>query len=57
MLRAAQEMDLDGFTDLADPERLLLNVGAVYRELNGDGTPDELELLGRLGQYTHPSPH
>ncbi|MFE3653674.1 MBL fold metallo-hydrolase [Streptomyces sp. NPDC059152] len=57
VLRAAQQMNLDGFTDLADPERLLLNVGAVYRELNGDGTPDELELMGRLDQYTQPSAH
>ncbi|MEV7359179.1 MBL fold metallo-hydrolase [Kitasatospora sp. NPDC091276] len=59
VLRAAREMDLDGFAHWADPERLVLNVGAVYRELNGDGTPDELELMGRLDHYTapYPEPH
>ncbi|MBD0670172.1 hypothetical protein BU198_05455 [Streptomyces sp. CBMA156] len=52
VLRAAQEMDLDGFADWDDRERLLLNVGAVYRELNGDGTPVEEELLVRLDEFT-----
>ncbi|MEU7023098.1 MBL fold metallo-hydrolase [Streptomyces sp. NPDC046203] len=51
VLRAARETDLTGFTDLADPERLILNIGAVYRELNGDGTPAEEELLPLLGQW------
>ncbi|MGK4578636.1 MBL fold metallo-hydrolase [Kitasatospora sp. HPMI-4] len=56
VLRAAREMDLDGIADWVDPERLLLNIGAVYRELNRDGTPTEAELLGRLDQYTAPRP-
>ncbi|MEU3569806.1 MBL fold metallo-hydrolase [Kitasatospora sp. NPDC036755] len=52
VLRAAREMDLDGFEDWADRERLLLNIGAVYRELNGDGTPGEEELLLGLDEFT-----
>ncbi|MFC4908891.1 MBL fold metallo-hydrolase [Actinomadura gamaensis] len=51
---AARTMDLTGFADLGNSERLLLNVGAVYRELNGDGTPDELGLLTRLGEFAAP---
>ncbi|MGC0422702.1 MBL fold metallo-hydrolase [Embleya sp. AB8] len=56
VLQAAREMDLDGFAHWDDPERLLLNIGAVYRELNGDGTPDEIELMDRLDQYAAPHP-
>ncbi|MFD9907000.1 MBL fold metallo-hydrolase [Streptomyces sp. NPDC059063] len=54
VLQAAQEMDLDGLADWDDPERLVLNIGAVHRELNGDGTPAELELMGRLDEYAAP---
>lgn len=57
VLRAAQEFDLDGFEDLDDPDRVLLNVGAVYRELNGDGTPAELELISRMHEVTAGSDH
>ncbi|MER7849127.1 MBL fold metallo-hydrolase [Kitasatospora sp. NPDC096077] len=56
VLQAALGTDLTGFTDLADPERLLLNVGAVYRELNGDGTPTEEELFGLFDHWTVPTP-
>ncbi|WP_274910648.1 MBL fold metallo-hydrolase [Streptomyces sp. WZ-12] len=55
VLQAAREMDLDGFADWADPERLVLNIGAIYRELNGDGTPEEEQLMGLLDHYV-PSP-
>lgn len=54
LAEAVRSMDLIGFAHLADPERLLLNVGAVYRELNGDGTPDEHELLVRLDDFAAP---
>lgn len=56
VLRAAQEMDLDGFEHWDDRERLLLNVGAVYRELNGDGTPVEEELLVGLDEFAVRTP-
>ncbi|RFU39694.1 MBL fold metallo-hydrolase [Actinomadura logoneensis] len=52
---AVRSMDLSGFEHLRDSERLLLNVGAVYRELNGDGTPHEHELLARLDDFTAPA--
>ncbi|MEV4256181.1 MBL fold metallo-hydrolase [Spirillospora sp. NPDC049652] len=51
---AVRSLDLAGFEHLGDSERLLLNVGAVYRELNGDGTPGELDLLARLDEFTAP---
>ncbi|GAA4531562.1 MBL fold metallo-hydrolase [Amycolatopsis samaneae] len=47
-LEAAREFDHRGFEDLDDPGRLVLNIGAVYRELNGDGTPAELELMPQM---------
>ncbi|QCX74664.1 Hydroxyacylglutathione hydrolase [Streptomyces sp. YIM 121038] len=56
VLQAAREMDLDGFPNWDDPERLVLNIGAVYRELNGDGTPAEEELMGHLDEYAAPRP-
>ncbi|MFJ2863547.1 MBL fold metallo-hydrolase [Kitasatospora sp. NPDC087314] len=56
VLQAAREMDLDGFADWADPERLVLNIGAVYRGLNGDGTPGEVDLMGCLDHYATPHP-
>ncbi|MBO1414942.1 MBL fold metallo-hydrolase [Streptomyces sp. FH025] len=54
VLEAARELDLDGLADLADAERLVLNLGAVYRELNGDGTPGELDLMVLLDEYGAP---
>ncbi|MFE7662359.1 MBL fold metallo-hydrolase [Streptomyces celluloflavus] len=56
VIQAAREMDLDTIADWDDPERLVLNIGAIYRELNGDGTPGEEELMGLLDQYAAPSP-
>ncbi|MFJ8439314.1 MBL fold metallo-hydrolase [Kitasatospora griseola] len=50
-LEAATAFDNADFADLDDAERLVLNIGAVYRELNGDGTPDELGLLGCMHHY------
>ncbi|MFD9888158.1 MBL fold metallo-hydrolase [Amycolatopsis sp. NPDC059027] len=51
-LEAAREFDHRGFEDLDDPGRLVLNVGAVYRELNGDGTPAELDLMPQMLDVT-----
>ncbi|WP_316526795.1 MBL fold metallo-hydrolase [Kitasatospora brasiliensis] len=56
VLRAAREMDLSGFEDWIDRERLLLNIGAVYRELNGDGTPVEQDLLVQLEEFATEGP-
>ncbi|WP_052707419.1 MBL fold metallo-hydrolase [Streptomyces rubellomurinus] len=47
-LEAAREFDLTGFEGLENAERLVLNIGAVYRELNGDGTPGPLECLHHM---------
>ncbi|RJO70806.1 MBL fold metallo-hydrolase [Nocardia panacis] len=52
VIEATREFDLDGFADLDDNGRLLLNIGAVYRELNGDGTPDERELMPIMHELT-----
>ncbi|MBL1095974.1 MBL fold metallo-hydrolase [Streptomyces coffeae] len=47
-LEAAREFDLSEFADLDNAERLILNIGAVYRELNGDGTPGMSPLLHQM---------
>jgi cyclase len=44
VLQAVREFDLEALADLGNPERLLLSIGAVYRQLNGDGTPAAWEL-------------
>ncbi|MGW4381022.1 MBL fold metallo-hydrolase [Kitasatospora sp. NPDC004531] len=50
-LEAAAAFDTADFADLDDAERLVLNIGAVYRELSGDGTPGELDLMGCMHHY------
>ncbi|MFJ5921190.1 MBL fold metallo-hydrolase [Kitasatospora sp. NPDC092948] len=50
-LEAAGTFDTTDFADLDDAERLVLNIGAVHRELSGDGTPDELGLMGCMHRY------
>lgn len=47
-LEAAREFDFGPFADLDHPERVILNIGAVYRELNGDGTPAGLDVLRQM---------
>nr|WHM27944.1 NftF1 [Streptomyces conglobatus] len=47
-LEAAREFDFGEFSDLDNAERVVLNIGAVYRELNGDGTPEMGPLLHQM---------
>jgi cyclase len=47
-LEAAREFGFAEFADLGFPERVILNIGAVYRELNGDGTPGMGPLLHQM---------
>lgn len=45
---AAREFGFAEFADLEFAERVILNIGAVYRELNGDGTPGVGQLLHQM---------
>ncbi|WP_195911085.1 MBL fold metallo-hydrolase [Streptomyces kaniharaensis] len=47
-LEAAREFDFSRFADFENAERLVLNIGAVHRELNGDGTPGPLQCLHHM---------
>jgi glyoxylase-like metal-dependent hydrolase (beta-lactamase superfamily II) len=47
-LEAAREFGFAEFADLGFAERVILNIGAVYRELNGDGTPGMGQLLHQM---------
>ncbi|MFC5286619.1 MBL fold metallo-hydrolase [Actinokineospora guangxiensis] len=47
-LEAAREFDFGSVPDLAHPERVILNIGAVYREINTDGTPGPGQLLHQM---------
>ncbi|MBH5333915.1 MBL fold metallo-hydrolase [Streptomyces pactum] len=47
-LEAAREFGFDEFSGFANAERVVLNIGAVYRELNGDGTPGMGPLLHQM---------
>lgn len=44
-IEAAREFDFAEYADLEYGERVILNIGAVYRELNADGTPGPGEML------------
>ncbi|MFM0640530.1 MBL fold metallo-hydrolase [Paraburkholderia metrosideri] len=48
---AAQDIALAHFAEWPDPERLVVNVDTLYRELNADDTSsrDMLGLFGRMG--------
>ena len=45
---AAREFGFAEFADLEFAERVILNIGAVYREINGDGTPGAGQLLHQM---------
>lgn len=47
-LESATEFDLSEFADLDGAARIVLNIGAVYRDLNGDGTPAGRELFMQM---------
>lgn len=45
---AARGFGFAEFADLGFAERVILNIGAVYRELNGDGSPGPGQLLPQM---------
>ena len=48
---AAQDISLAAFGSLADPERIVVTVNTIYRELNRDTSPLDLMLLfGRMAE-------
>jgi glyoxylase-like metal-dependent hydrolase (beta-lactamase superfamily II) len=49
---AARDISLDPVADWTDPERILVNVHALYREFSGDKTPpDAMALFAAMGRY------
>jgi cyclase len=48
---AARTIDLTRYTDWIDGERILINIDAVYRELEGRGGPDRLDIFHRLSAF------
>ncbi len=48
-VRAAREIELEGFDEWGDPERLAVNVDSLYRELEGKPEKtDVIELFARM---------
>lgn len=49
---AARDIPLAPFADWTDPERILVNTHALYREFAGDRTPpDAMALFAAMGRY------
>ncbi|MEU9322016.1 MBL fold metallo-hydrolase [Streptomyces sp. NPDC048295] len=53
-MQAAQTLDMAGFANWDDPDRIVLNIGAVYRELDNEPheAHDEMALMGCMHTYT-----
>ncbi len=48
-VEAARDLELEGFDDWGDPERLAVNVDSLYRELEGEPEKtDVIELFARM---------
>lgn len=48
---AAQDISLDGFGTLEDPERIAVTVDTVFREINEDMSPrDVIDLFGKMAE-------
>ncbi len=48
-VEAARDLELEGFDDWGDPERLAVNVDSLYRELKGEPEKtDVIELFARM---------
>jgi len=50
-LDAARDIDLGPYADLREPERFVVNVAAVYRDLGHDVPDDALSALGQMAAY------
>ncbi|MEU3712151.1 MBL fold metallo-hydrolase [Streptomyces catenulae] len=53
-MQAAQTLDMAGFANWDDPDRIVLNIGAVYRELDNEPheAHSEMALMGCMHTYT-----
>jgi cyclase len=47
-LEAARDMDLGAYADWGEPERLVANVHALYRDFGDEGSADALTMLGEM---------
>jgi cyclase len=51
---AVRDISLQPFADWGDPERICVNVNALYKEFAGDrGPPDVLKLFAMMARYHH----
>ncbi|HKY69100.1 MAG TPA: MBL fold metallo-hydrolase [Acidimicrobiales bacterium] len=50
-LDAARDIDLGPYAELGEPERFVVNVAAVYRDLGHDVPDDALSALGQMAAY------
>ena len=50
-LDAARDIDLAPYADLGEPERFVVNVAAVYRDLGHDVPDDALSALGQMAAF------
>jgi hypothetical protein len=47
-MEAARDMELGPYTGWSEPERLVANVHALYRDFGADMRADALTLLGEM---------
>ncbi len=48
---AAHDLDLGPYVDWSEPERIVVNVAACYRELEGSEREDVVELFGAMARW------
>jgi hypothetical protein len=47
-LEAAEDIDLGPYRDLREPERLVANVAALYRDMGADVATDPATIVGLM---------
>jgi glyoxylase-like metal-dependent hydrolase (beta-lactamase superfamily II) len=52
VLDAARDLKRSGYTDWKDGERLVVNVAAVYRELDPERRPSFVDLFSQMAELT-----
>jgi cyclase len=53
-LEAAQDVDLGPYRDLREPERLVANIAALYREMGADVATDPATIVGLMAAARRP---
>ena len=47
-MEAARDIDLGPYADWGEPERVVANIHALYRDFGADGPSDALTLMGEM---------